>query len=640
METRRTDVLVLGGGTAGVTAAIAAAEEGAEVILVERDNALGGVGVRAGIHSYWYGLGGGVQNRLDAAAAKLRKQWGSRAVGYHPEAKGAAIAGALARLGVAAIYEAVVSEMIMDGNRVAGAVVETAESTVAIRAGVTIDSTGDGDAAFLAGAPYTLGRAWDGCQHAYSLVPRFLDDDHVMKFKNYDVGWIDATDPADVSRAYRVGRKYVWRGGETPANKHYMVVGPQLGVREGRRIIGDYVLRQDDLLLDRRFDDVVMRCFAHIENHAYDYANESELSQIWIGVLGQWKFPFGGDVPYRCLLPAGVEGLLIACRALSQDHDCGNLFRMQRDMQKLGEVAGTAAALAVRADASPRRLDVRALQRTLIARGALRESDLTRPSEPWLAFAGEEKRDRRRALDDGVRDDDVREAIARLGTEEEPVALWWLWQYGEPSVGPLLEALRSAEGARRRGIAFALGLLKRPESVPDLAETFRRRDPGKPNELDRTMERWQAALVLLRRMADPAVCDDALASLRRERFSTTLLLLLHYAIAVAGRMTDGQQARTRASAQAILDDPGLGGDYKMHNVDASMPAEEETRSIKWSLDLNAAYLLEQVGADGRGTLERYADDARGYVREAAETLLARLARGKEGEGDGASASRA
>jgi HEAT repeat protein len=452
-----------------------------------------------------------------------------------------------------------------------------------------------------------------------------VDENGVLRYRNYDVGWIDVTDPADVSRAYRIGRRYVWRGGETPRTTHFTSLGPQLGVREGRRIVGDYVLRQDDLLLDRRFDDVVMRCHAHLENHSYDYANESELAQIWIGVLGQWKFLFGGDVPYRSLLPAGIDGLLIGCRALSQDHDCGNLLRMQRDMQKLGEVAGVAAALSVRYGVTPRALDVRRLQRRLVERGVLRAEDLTRPSEPWLAFAGEARSGLQRVLEQGVSDEDVRAAVARLGTDEEPAALWRLMRYGDRAVPALRAALTSAAGDRRRGIGFALGLLKDPAGVPVLADTFRRRDGSKPNDLDRTMERWKAALVLLGRMADPAVCDDVLELLPAERDSTTLLLLLHYLIAVSDRLTPGRKARAIPHLQAIIADPDIGGDYTLHGSGTSIPATAETRSIKWSLDVNAAYLLERIGGDGRRVLERYAADERGYVREAARRMLARLA---------------
>lgn len=625
------DVLVLGGGTAGVMAAIAAAEEGADVILIERDCALGGVGVRAGIHSYYYGSSGGLQSELDDRTHSLNKQWGSKSIGFHPEAKGVTIEHKIAQLSIRVVYEAIVAEMVVDGNRVIGAVVESEQAQIRIDANVTIDSTGDGDAAFLAGASYTLGRDWDGCQHAYSLIPRFVNENNVLRYKNYDVGWIDITDTVDVSRAYRIGRRYVWRSPETPENMHYTVIGPQLGVREGRRITGEYILHQDDLLLDKRFDDVVMRCYAHHENHAYDYANESDLSQIWIGVLGKWQFLFGGDVPYRCLLPESIDGLLIGCRALSQDHDCGNLFRMQRDMQKLGEIAGVAAAMSVKAKVQPRQLEVLQLQQTLVARGVLSESDLSRESAPWMTFAGETKADRQRVIREGVQEKDIHEIIRYLGTEEEATALWWLWHFGEKSISPLLEASRFAEHSQQCGIAFALGLLKHADSVPYLVEMFRNRDRDKPNDLDRTMERWMSSLVLLRRMGDASVYEDVLEMISTERKSTILLLLLHYLISISEKLTDNQKEQTLPLVLSVLSDSELGNDYTLHGSGVSIPATAYTRSIKWSIDLTSAYLLEMLGGNGKSLLQQYSQDERGYVRVAAATLFARLKQVKGAE---------
>src|SRR5690606_30899025 len=156
-----------------------------------------------------------------------------------------------------------------------------------------------------------LGRDWDGGGHTYSYVSRYVDDKQRMWFNNIDIGWVNVDDPVDVSNAYRHGRQCVWHDDETPKNKHYMVLGPQLGIREGRLIIGEYILHPDDLLLGKRFDDVVMRCHAFYENHAYDYGNESEWAQDWVSILGLWSHGFGGQVPYRCFIPRIIDGLFI-----------------------------------------------------------------------------------------------------------------------------------------------------------------------------------------------------------------------------------------------------------------------------------------------------------------------------------------
>jgi hypothetical protein len=624
MKELQTDVLIIGGGTAGVIAAIAAAEEGVDVILVERDSGLGGVGVRAGVHLYYYGSDGGYQDELDRETTLLSKQLGNKAVGFHPEMKAMATEKRISDLGIRVIYESIAAEVVMDGNRVRGAIIESERERCKIEARVTIDSTGDGDVAHLAGAEGILGRAWDGCQHAYSLVPRFVDDNQFLRSKNYDVGWLDATNVVDVSRAYRIGRQYAWRGSETPDHTHYTVIGPQLGVREGRRIIGEYVLHQDDLLLDKRFPDVVMRCYAHHENHAFDYANESDLSQIWIGVLGKWKFMFGGDVPYRCFVPKQIDGLLLGCRALSQDHDCGMMLRMQRDMQKVGEVAGVAAALCVKEADLPRQLDIKKLQERLIHRGVLNREDLSRVSSPWLVFKGETGEDRQRPIQDGIQEADILRCIDYLGSSEEETALWWLWQYGDVCLPALLEALPHTAGKQQRGVAFALGLLKHQSSVPHLVEAFRSRDQDRPNALDRTEERWISALILLRRIGDASVADEVVQLLISERKSTIILLLLHYLISVAGKMSREQQQQGRASVREMMENPELGLDYTHHGSGDTIPALPDTRSIRWSIDLNAAYLLELIGGEGQHIFKRYDTDDRAYVRVAAATMFARF----------------
>ncbi|CAG7646388.1 hypothetical protein PAESOLCIP111_05157 [Paenibacillus solanacearum] len=626
MDTLETDVLVVGGGTAGVMAAIGAAEEGARVVLVERDNMLGGVGVCAGVHFYYYGSLGGIQNRVDRQVRELSKLTAGKSKGFHPEWKGLVLTDYMERLGIRIVYDAVVAQMNMDGNKVHGALVETATGQLQVKAKVTIDSTGDGDIAYLCGADFTKGRAWDGALHTYSLVPRYVDDEKVLRYKNFDVGWADTLDLRDLSRAYRTGRRTAWRYEETPENTHYTTVGPQLGVREGRYIVGEYVLGQDDLLLDRRFDDVVMQCFSHHDTHAFDYANESELTQIYIAVLGMRKEKFGGDVPYRCFVPKRIEGLLIGCRALSQDRDCGMALRMQRDIHKVGEVAGVAAALSVREGVLPRNVNVQSLQHRLVERGVLQAEDLQRESEPWMIFEGESRDERKRLLERLSPLEMAEQLISHLGGPEEDTALWWMIQLGEPCIEPLLQQLPSATGAKRRGIAFALGLLRHPAGIPVLAETFRSKDAAKkPDPLTCSEERFIAALILLTVMQSDAVIDDAVQILGSERKSSHLLFILQYFIRISPKMSVEQKKQTAEAVLALLQRPDLGDDFIVKGSHGITPTLGKSTSMKWGIELSAAYLLELLGHRGKAILDNYLKDERKYAVNAAELMLARLA---------------
>ena len=420
MRTMQTDVAVVGGGTSGMTAAIAAAQEGAKVVLVELDDSIGGIGIRAGVHFYYFGSPAGLQMEIDRAARALPDVL-NRAHGYHPVSKLDVVTELLEQHSVAILTSAVVSEVVLDSGRVTAVIVETDDETVRIDAAVTVDCTGDGDVAALAGADFELGRAWDGATNTFSLVPRFVDEKGYLSFSNFDSGWVDPTDPRDVSRAYRLGRRTAWRG-RNPANTHYLTLGPRIGIREGRRIGGDYLLTQADLVADRHFDDVVMRCVSHHDTHARDLANESDVTQTWIAILGLRMLRFGCGIPYRCLLPRGIDGLLVGCRALSQDQDSGAAFRMQRDMHKLGEVAGVAAAHAVAEGTPPRRIDVSRLQERLVDRGVLDRAELEHVPRPWT-FAG--------SLRHATAPPDVGALVDLLGTPDESIAVWWLVQYGD-----------------------------------------------------------------------------------------------------------------------------------------------------------------------------------------------------------------
>jgi hypothetical protein len=625
MELLETDVLVVGGGTAGVMAAIGAAEEGARVILVERDNMLGGVGVSAGVHFYYYGSLGGIQNHIDRQVRELSKLTGGKSNGFHPEWKGMVITDYMERLGIRIVYDAVVAQVYMEGNKVYGAIIETAKEQLEVKAKVTIDSTGDGDIAYLCGADYTKGRAWDGALHTYSLVPRYVDDEKVLRYKNFDVGWADTMDLLDLSRAYRTGRRTAWRNEETPENTHYTTIGPQLGVREGRYIVGEYVLGQDDLLLDRRFDDVVMKCFSHHDTHAFDYANESEFTQIYIAVLGMRKEKFGGDVPYRCFIPRSIEGLLIGCRALSQDRDCGMALRMQRDMHKVGEVAGVAAALSVKEGVLPRAVHIPTLQSKLVERGVLQAEDLLRESEPWMIFEGETREARKQLLERLSPIEMAENLIGYLGGPEEETALWWMIQLGEPCIEPLLRQLPTAVGDKRRGIAFALGLLQHPAGIPVLSETFRNKDAAKKKDpLTCSEERWIAALILLTRMQSDAVIDDAIHILSSEHKSSHLLFILKYFIGISPRMSVTQKNHTAEAVFTLLGRPALGDDFIVKGSHGITPTQGQSTSMKWGIELSAAYLLELLGYKGKAILNRYQTDERKYAANAASLMLARL----------------
>ena len=177
----------------------------------------------------------------------------------------------------------------------------------------------------------------------------------------------DATDPVQLTAAEIEGRRQAYEYArflryKVPGYERAELasLGHQIGVRESRRVHGEYRLTQEDVLGARDFVDAIARCGAPIEAHA--------------GADTRWEYvpdsrTYG--IPYRCLVPLAVEGLLVAGRCLSATHDAHASVRSMGQCMVMGQAAGTAAALAVAGDRLPRRLDTDALRAALVADGVI-----------------------------------------------------------------------------------------------------------------------------------------------------------------------------------------------------------------------------------------------------------------------------
>jgi hypothetical protein len=181
---------------------------------------------------------------------------------------------------------------------------------------------------------------------------------------------VDATDPLQLTRAEIEGRRQVreyhrFLRDLVQGFEHSVLVAtsPAIGVRESRRVMGDYRLTRDDVLNAQRFADEVALCGAPIEDHT-------------AGADTRWTYVPGGGVygiPYRCLLPSGIEGMLVAGRCFSASHDAHASARSMATCMAMGQAAGTAAALAVASHGTPRSVDSGLLRAQLAEDGALLE---------------------------------------------------------------------------------------------------------------------------------------------------------------------------------------------------------------------------------------------------------------------------
>lgn len=411
------DVLVCGGGPAGVAAAILASRLGAKTLLVERYGRLGGMAVQAMVGP----LMGHVESR---SVDWLLAQIGGRAVDY--EFIDVKYAQAVQESGAEVLLHAWVVQPLLEQKKVVGARLMTKQGLLDVQARVTIDATGDGDVAFGAGAEFDQGRGagpnWSadglvqpmtimfrvsGVKHEASMDAhggrgkyRFPDGRSwdqltrdanargelpamVGKVRTYmgrrkdervinatQVNHVDGTRVRDLSQAELEGRRQVLAVMEflrknAPGYENAYVSGMPavIGVRETRRIRGLAQLVVEDVLAGKQSPTaVVRRASFGIDIHNPDGIGQAQ------GVsadhpLGRDPAGKPYDIPYGCLVPRGVDGLLVAGRCLSATHEALASCRVQVIAMATGVAAGTAAALAAQGKIEPRAVDVAAVQK-------------------------------------------------------------------------------------------------------------------------------------------------------------------------------------------------------------------------------------------------------------------------------------
>lgn len=451
------DVLVVGGGTSGASAAIAAASEGVRTVVLEMNPGLGGTGTLGGVHSYWFGrrvgFAGRVRQWVEAAHAALglpagRERW-------NIEAKMQALLEEADRAGVSVLFNALTFAAVVESNRVRGALAATRYGPVAALADAVIDATGDGDLAAFAGAPFVYGAGRDHTVMWYSLA-QFVKPGWTQ---NNFTSMVDVGNVEDYTRAILAGRR---RGGEI--HEH----GAYLATRESRHVLGDVVLDLTDQLRHRRWPDVVN---VHFSNH--DVKGQTTADWVRLGLIPP---NLEVQVPYRALLPRGLEGLWVVGKAISATHDALPAIRMQADMENLGGAAGLAAALAVRQGCGAREIDLAALQRQLVEVGAL-PAEALNPATEARAYSDDEL-DRMVAQLDAERPLHAYSDMTMEAVWRDPIPLVEICSAGERAVPILERALSTARGASRLRLAQALAMLRAPAAVPVLIEAIDRELQG------------------------------------------------------------------------------------------------------------------------------------------------------------------
>ncbi|MBR0776855.1 FAD-dependent oxidoreductase [Bradyrhizobium diazoefficiens] len=423
------EVVVLGGGPAGIVAAASAARAGRKTLLIERYGFLGGMGTAAGVTNFC-GLHGNVYGQSHRLVQGLASELLARidrlgglnaphlilgkvfAQAYDTAAYKIAADALLASHKVDILFHALGAGVVMtDDRRIDALLVETKAGRQAVRAGIFIDCSGDGDLAAWAGAPFEIGD-----EHGHPLYPsmmlrlngidpakagdawrtipqlmeqataagthKFPRKSAIVRPQKSGIEWrvnftqvaradghaINGVEPDDLTHGEIEGRKQALAAFEflrtVPGfeNSYIVDLPPQLGIRETRRITGGYRLSGEDVLGCASFEDSIGVNGWPIEAH----------------VPGDVVFTFPpipqsrgyNELPYRMLVPEGVDNLLVAGRCASMTHEGQSAARVSGACFAMGEAAGSAAALALSGNRIPREIPVEKLQETLKQQGA------------------------------------------------------------------------------------------------------------------------------------------------------------------------------------------------------------------------------------------------------------------------------
>lgn len=405
----KTDVLVVGGGPAGIGAAIGAAKTGAETLLIENYGFFGGVAAWSiGMCINQMRPDGIPRGYVHELLLKKLQQYGEQAVRVsthqffaNVEYLKVAILDALDEVGCKYLVHLRAVDTIVKGNRVTGVVVATKSGLTEIHANVVVDCTGDADVTYFSGAetmtetgnlsPQTLLLNVSNVGHfssedlkgvvqkakaKYPLIPGGWGLARISNCHHYyinhsgtkELGNFDVTDPFQFSEAECKSRRQVvqmtqsmreYAGGDL---KDCEIVGvsTQIGVRESRRIKGEYILTEEDAMNGQRFDDVI--------------SWRSGWLDVGFTRLSQMKIH---QVPYRALLPEKIDGLLAAGRCISATHVGASSGKSMGNCFATGHAAGIAAAIATKKHQMPREVEVKSIQKILTADGV----DLTKGGE-------------------------------------------------------------------------------------------------------------------------------------------------------------------------------------------------------------------------------------------------------------------
>lgn len=413
------DLIVVGGGFSGVAAAIGAARQGLGVLLVEKGNCFGGAAVNCLVNPfmcYWTSdpvtkeriyLSNGIFREILSELSAVNGLAKGDCI-FHEEYLKIVLQRMVLKENIQVLFHSYLTGVRMEDGLLKSIVVANKEGDQEYGARYFIDATGDGDLAVLAGYPYQLGREQDNLCQPMTLCFRVAGVDlekfeksrstinplyqqfqregkiknireDVLIFHNMVNGVLhfnstrivkkNPVNAFDKTQAELEAREQVVELFEFLRenidgfqNSQLLSTAMEIGVRESRMILGEYVLTQEDLVACTKFEDGVVCANYDIDIHNPEGSGTSH----YYFKPGEYY-----TVPYRCLCPKGSKNLLVAGRCISSTHEAQASYRIMPICCCLGEAAGVAAALCSKSDSTVSQIDMPAYQRYLKEHGLI-----------------------------------------------------------------------------------------------------------------------------------------------------------------------------------------------------------------------------------------------------------------------------
>ena len=509
----RTDLLVAGLGSGGSLAAVTAAEHGIAVTALEKLPLSGGTGTAGGVTAYYYDYPGGAFESIDAESNAIRADHFEPNHRYNADAKGIVIESRILKNGGRLFYESSVVGVWLDptGKTVLGVRAATPDGIRDIGCRILIDATSNGDLSAMIGAEFREGREFDGRCQPFSSV-RVTARGNGTGFSNFDAGYILMSDPESVTTGiFSSNAQHTLSPQERQEPILWLTQIP--GAREGRLPVCEHTITFHDVITHRASGlRTLAWAYSNFDDHSQDWAFADEETCDWMVVASLWGKRISVPLPLEILLVKGFTNFITAGRAVSVDHTMASHLRMQRSIQKLGEIAALAAAQSIRTGRPLRALDPDLLEAEVRKSGALNEQLLIPETDPV-----------------GI------DVIRELLSGETPGEAIWVAAHDPDQYASLLrELVEHGDEHTKLNAAIALGLAGDDSVRPILREIVESRDEFRPKMTKNPRQnqpRNLAAIHLLGHFRNPSDADFLLAILSSfpedvQIFSHTLRSLL------------------------------------------------------------------------------------------------------------------